>query len=112
MVNPLVFHYQALLVHRYFTLNLIYVWLMLLKDYENTMDDNKAIKVDRLEYERERTIDREETDAQGYFISSALQTAEYDADGSYMHEQQCRGWRCDYRKRGARSNFWLIEYVE
>ena len=95
MVNPLLFHYQSLLVHRYFIMNLIYLWLMLLKDYENTMDDNKVIKVDRLEYESERTIDREETDAQGYFISSALQTAEYDADESYMNEQQFRDWRFD-----------------
>ena len=95
MVNPLLFHYQSLLVHRYFTLNLIYLWLMLLKDFENTMDDNKVIKVDRLEYESERTIDGEKTGAQGHFISSALQTAEYDADESYVNEQQFRDWRFD-----------------
>jgi len=47
---------------------------MLLKDYENTMDDNTVIKVDRLEYESESTIDGEKTGAQGHFILWDSQT--------------------------------------
>ena len=68
---------------------------MLLKDYENTMGDNTVVKVDRLEYKSERTIDGEKTGAQEHFISSTLQTTEYDADESYMNEQQFRDWRFD-----------------
>src|SRR5699024_3629814 len=36
-------------------------YLMLLKNYENTMGDNTVIIVDRLEYESERTIDGKKT---------------------------------------------------
>lgn len=70
-------------------------YLMLLKNYDETMDDNTVIMVDRLEYESERTIDGEETGAQGHFIFSALQTAEYEVDESLMNEQQFRDWRFD-----------------
>jgi len=68
-------------------------YLMLLKNYENTMSDNTVIIVDRLEYESERTIDGEKTGVQGHFIFSALQTAEYNVDESLMNEQQFRDWR-------------------
>ncbi|MEI3614648.1 T7SS effector LXG polymorphic toxin [Pseudogracilibacillus sp. SO30301A] len=70
-------------------------YLMLLKNYENTMGDNTVIIVDRLEYESERTIDGKKTDVTGHFIFSALQTAEYDVDESLMNEQQFRNWRFD-----------------
>src|SRR5699024_7681662 len=70
-------------------------YLMLLKNYENTMGDNTVIIVDRLEYESERTIDGKKTGVQGHFIFSALQTAEYDVDESLMNEQQFRDWRFD-----------------
>lgn len=63
-------------------------YLMLLKNYENTMGDNTVIIVDRLEYESERTIDGKKTGVTGHFIFSALQTAEYDVDESLMSEQR------------------------
>ncbi len=67
-------------------------YLMLLKNYENTMGDNTVIIVDRLEYESERTIDGKKTGVTGHFIFSALQTAEYDVDESLMSEQRFRDW--------------------
>lgn len=70
-------------------------YLMLLKSYETIMSDNRVIIVDQLEYESERTINGEKTGVTGHFISSALQTAEYNVDDSLMNEQQFRDWRFD-----------------
>ena len=90
----------------------IEAYLMLHEIYEDTMNDNKVIIVDRLEYESERPIEGEEVGVQGHFIFSALQTAEYhDTIKPVISEQEFRDMNFDPDQRSPKSpeHFSLFE---